>query len=173
MNRTEKQNLVEDLAGQFKTRGTAFTFDFRGLTVEQATTLRRKVKETGSRYHVIKNTLATRAIQGTALEPIAPYLKGMTGVAYTEGDPVGLAKALNAFAKDTPALSFKGGVVMGAVILPGKLEQLASLPGRDELLGKLLYVLQAPIQNFLGVLQAPARDFLLVLKAAADKKASE
>lgn len=173
MNRTEKQDLVERAADRFKTHATAFAFDFRGLSVGQATTLRRKVKETGSRYEVIKNTLASRAIKGTALEPLASYLKGMTGLASTEGDPVSLAKALAACIKEAPALVFKGGVVSGRVIGPGALEQIAALPGRAELLGKLLYVLQAPIQNLLGVLQAPSRDLVLVLKAAADKKSKE
>ena len=94
----------------------------------------------------------------------------MTGVAYTDTDPVALAKILNDFAKEVPALSYKGGMVSGKDVDPEQFKALATLPGREELLAKLLYVLQAPMRNLLGVFQASARDLILVLKAAADKK---
>jgi large subunit ribosomal protein L10 len=100
---------------------------------------------------------------------MAVHFRGMTGLAYTTSDPVALAKVLNDFAKDVPVLVFKGGIVSGKEVTPEQCKQLASLPGKDELAAKLLYVLQATVQSFLGVLQAPIRDFMLVLKAAESK----
>jgi large subunit ribosomal protein L10 len=135
--------------------------------------LRQKIRESGAKYRVIKNTLALISLKGTPVEGMSSHFKGMTGVAYTDTDPVALAKILNDFAKDVPALSYKGGMVSGKEVDPDQFKALASLPGRDDLLAKLLYVLQAPMRNLLGVFQAPARDLILVLKAAADKKKEE
>ena len=169
MNRTEKQTAVEQLGKDFEALSGVFAVDFRGLKVDEATELRRKIREAGSKYRVVKNTLALRSVKGTALEPIQAHLKGMTGLAYTDSDPVALAKVLNDFAKDVPVLTFKGGMISGKEVTPEECKQLASLPSRDELLAKFLSVLQAPMQNLLGVLEAPARDLILVLKAAGDK----
>lgn len=169
MNRTEKQTAVDTLAKDVASLAGIFAVDFRGLKVEEATELRRKVRESGSKYRVVKNTLALRSLKGTPLEPITAHLSGMTGLAYTDADPVALAKVLNDFAKDVPVLVFKGGMISGKEVTPDECKQLAALPGKDELAAKLLYVLQATVQNFLGVLQAPVRDFMLVLKAAESK----
>ena len=173
MNRTEKQGAVDTLAKDIETLSGIFALDFRGLKVDEATALRRKVRESGSKYRVVKNTLALRSLEGTPLAPITVHLKGMTGLAYTDSDPVALAKVLNDFAKDVPVLSFKGGMISGKEVTAEQCQQLASLPGKDELAAKLLYVLQATVQNFLGVLQAPIRDFMLVLKAAESKAPAE
>ncbi len=169
MNRTEKQETVEQLNKDFEVLAGVFALDFRGLKVEEATKLRRKIRESGSKYRVVKNTLALRSLKGTSLEPIHVHLKGMTGLAYTEADPAALAKILNDFAKDVPVLTFKGGMISGKEVTPEECKQLASLPGREELLAQFLSVLQAPMQKLLGVLEAPARDLILVLKAAGDK----
>lgn len=169
MNRTEKQETVEQLNKDFEVLAGVFALDFRGLKVEEATKLRRKIWESGSKYRVVKNTLALRSLKGTSLEPIHVHLKGMTGLAYTEADPAALAKILNDFAKDVPVLTFKGGMISGKEVTPEECKQLASLPGREELLAQFLSVLQAPMQKLLGVLEAPARDLILVLKAAGDK----
>ena len=169
MNRTEKQVAVEQLNKDAEAVSGVFAVDFRGLKVEEATELRRKIRESGSKYRVVKNTLALRSLKGTSLDPIQVHLKGMTALAYTEADPVALAKLLNDFAKDVPVLTFKGGMISGKEVTPEECKQLASLPSREELLAQLLSVLLAPIQNFLGVLEAPARDLILVLKAAGDK----
>lgn len=169
MNRTEKQAAVDELAKDVETLAGIFAVDFRGLKVDEATELRRKVRESGSKYRVVKNTLALRSLKGTSLEPMTVHLSGMTGLAYTDSDPVALAKVLNDFAKDVPVLVFKGGIVSGKEVTPDECKQLAALPGKEELKAKLLYVLQATIQNFMGVLQAPVRDFMLVLKAVEAK----
>lgn len=170
MNRTEKQGSIDTLQKDFSAHEVVFALDYRGLKVEEATELRKKVRESGGKYRVVKNTLALRALEGTALEPLSAHFKGMTGLAYTDADPVALAKVLSDFAKDVPALAYKAGMVSGKGLDAEQFKALAALPGRDELLAKLLYVIQAPVQNLLNVLQATTRDFILVLKAARDKK---
>jgi large subunit ribosomal protein L10 len=170
VNRTEKQQTVDNLAKEFGSHSVVFALDYRGLKVEEATDLRRKIRETGGKYRVVKNTLALRALEGSPSEAIRAHLEGMTGVAYTDSDPVALAKALNDFSKDVPALAYKGGVMSGKQLDAEQFKALASLPGKDELYAQLLSVLQAPMRNLLNVFSASARDLILVLKAAADKK---
>jgi large subunit ribosomal protein L10 len=173
VNRTEKQASIDVLQKDFSAHEVIFALDYRGLKVEEATELRKKIRESGGQYRVVKNTLALRALEGTSLEPLSPHFKGMTGLAYTDADPVALAKVLADFSKDVPALAYKAGMVSGKGLDEDQFKALASLPSRDELLGKLLYVIQAPMQNLLSVLQGTMRDFLLVLKAAGDKKEEE
>ena len=173
MNRTEKQAALEALSSDFKTHSAVFALDFRHLKVDQATELRQKIRDCGARYQVVKNTLALRALEGSQMASLGQHFKGMTGLAYAESDPVALAKVLDEFARTVPALTFKGGVVSGKELDAEAFKTLASLPGKDELSAMLLYVLEAPVKNFLGVLQASARDLVLVLKAALDERNEE
>jgi large subunit ribosomal protein L10 len=170
VNRTEKQEAVDALVKEFDSHSVVFALDYRGLKVDEATDLRRKIRETGGKYRVVKNTLALRALQDSPSESLGAHFKGMTGVAYTDSDPVALAKVLNDFAKGVPALTFKGGVMSGKGLDEDQFKSLASLPGKSELRAQLLSVLQAPMRNLLSVFSATARDLILVLKAAADKK---
>ena len=170
MDRAGRQASVEELGKEFSSIAAAFAVDYRGLKVEEATEFRRKIRESGAKYKVVKNTLARRALEGTTLAPLEPHLKGMTGLAITETDPAALAKVIHDFAKDVPAVVFKGGVLADKSLNEAQFKALANLPSREALLSQLLSVLQAPIQNLLGVLQAPARDLVLVLKAHADKQ---
>ena len=170
MDRSGRQSSVEELSGEFSSVSAAFAIDYRGLKVEEATEFRRKIRESGAKYKVVKNTLAKRALSGSSLAPLEPHLKGMTGLATTEKDPVALAKIINDFAKDVPAVVFKGGILANRPLDEKQFKALATLPAREVLLGQLLSVLQAPIQTLLGVLQAPARDLVLVLKAYGHKK---
>jgi len=117
MNRTEKQALIDDLHQEFGRSPHAILVDFRGLSVPAVTEFRRKVKAAGSRYRVVKNTLALRAAKGTPLEKLGPQFDNTTGVAYTGTDPVALAKTLIDFAKDHPQLVVKGGLVSGSQML--------------------------------------------------------
>lgn len=170
MDRGQKQSAVEALGKDFGEIAAVFAIDYRGLKVEQATEFRRKIRELGARYRVIKNTLAKRAVAGTSLAALEPHLQGMTGLAYTETDPVALAKVINDYAKDVPSIVFKGGLLADQALDESQFKALASLPSKQELLSQLLSVMQAPIRNLLSVLQAPARDLALVLKAHADKQ---
>lgn len=169
MERTQKQVAVDTLNQDFQSVSAVFAIDYRGLKVDQATEFRRKIRESGASYKVVKNTLAKRALAGTSLEPLEPHLEGMTGLAFTSTDPVALAKAISEYAKDVPAIVFKGGLLAEQALDESQFKELAALPSKEELLAKLLSVLQAPARNLLGVLQAPARDLVLVLKAKESK----
>lgn len=169
MNREEKQTTIDELSRALSATSAVFAVDFHGVRVDEATKLRRKIRESGARYRVVKNTLALRALAGTRLTSLEAHFKGMTGLALTDADPVALARVLSDFAKEVRAFTYKGGVVSGKEVTPDQFKELASLPGREELLGRMLYVLQAPMRNLLGLFQAPARDLILVLKAAADR----
>jgi large subunit ribosomal protein L10 len=170
VDRAQKQSAVETLGKDLGSVAAVFAIDYRGLKVEQATEFRQKIRESGASYKVVKNTLAKRAIVGTSFEALEPHLKGMTGLAFTDTDPVALAKIINDYAKDVPAIVFKAGLLADQALDEGQFKALASLPSKQELLAQLLSVMQAPIRNLLGVLQAPARDLALVLKAHADKQ---
>jgi large subunit ribosomal protein L10 len=170
VDRAGRQTNVEELSENFASVSAAFAIDYRGLKVEQATEFRQKIREMGAEYRVVKNTLAKRALEGTSLAPLEPHLKGMTGLATTAGDPVALAKTISDFAKDVPAIVFKGGVLEDKLLDEDQFKALAALPSKEVLFSQLLSVMQAPIQQLLAVLEAPARDLVLVLKAYADKK---
>ena len=172
MNRTDKQASVERLNEDLGSLAAVFVFDYRGLKVSEATEFRRKIRETGAHYRVVKNTLAKRALEGTNFTSLEPHFTGMTGLAFTSKDPVALAKTISDFAKTVPAVAFKGGVLDDKVLDVSQFKALADLPSKEQLLSQLLSVLQAPIRNLFGVLKAPARDLVLVLKAASEKKVS-
>ena len=170
MNRSEKQQLIDELHQELEKSPNAVLLDFKGLSVPAATEFRRKVRASGSRYRVVKNSLALRAAKGTALEKLEAKLEGTTGIAYTGDDPVALAKVLVEFAKENPALSFKGGVVSGSQLLDADgVKALSTMPGLPELRAKLLGLLMAPAQQLVSLLNEPATQAVRVLKAHGDK----
>jgi large subunit ribosomal protein L10 len=174
MNRTEKQELIDELHGEFKASPHAVLVDFKGLSVPAVTEFRRKVKQAGSRYRVVKNSLALRAVKDTPLEKLQAKFEGTTGVAYTGDDPVALAKVLVDFAKDHPALSFKGGLVSGTDLLDAAgVKALSTMPGLPELRARLLGLLQAPATQLVRLLGTPATQTVRVLKARQDKLEGE
>jgi large subunit ribosomal protein L10 len=171
MNKTEKQALVDDLHKEFGRSPHAILVDFRGLSVPAVTEFRRKVRASGSRYRVVKNTLALRAVKDTPLELLGPKFDNTTGVAYTGTDPVALAKTLIDFAKDHPALVVKGGLVSGSQMLDADgVKALSAMPSLPELRSKLLGMLQAPASQLVRLLNTPASQLARVLKAHADKQ---
>ena len=171
MNRTEKQELIEELHGEFKGSPHAVLVDFRGLSVPAVTDFRRKVRNAGSRYRVVKNTLALRAIKDTPLEKLAPKFDNTTGVAYTGSDPVALAKVLVDFAKDHPQLVVKGAVVSGAQMLDADgVKALSTMPSLPELRARLLGLLNAPATKLVRLLNAPATQLVRVMKAYQDER---
>jgi large subunit ribosomal protein L10 len=170
MNRTEKQTLIDELHGEFKASAHAVLVDFRGLSVPAVTEFRRKVKAAGSRYRVVKNSLALRAAKDTPFEKLSPHFEGTTGVAYTGGDPVVLAKVLVDFQKEHPALSVKGGLVSGSQLLnPEGFKALSTMPSLPELRARLLGVLVAPATRLVSLLNTPAGQLARVLKAHQEK----
>jgi large subunit ribosomal protein L10 len=174
MNRTEKQQLIAELRKELETSPHAVLVDFRGLSVPAATEFRKRMRASGSRYRVVKNSLALRASKGTALERIESKFEGTTGIAYSADDPVALAKVLVEFARDHPALSVKAGVVSGSQVLDAEgVKALSAMPGLAELRARLLGVLQAPASRLARVLAAPGSKLARVMKAYQDKIEAE
>lgn len=164
MNRTEKHESVESLGEQFRAINSAFLLDYRGLKVVDATELRRKIREIQGHYVVVKNTLALRAVKDTRLEPLGPHFQGPTAVAYHPKDVIALAKLLSEVTKANPHLQCKAALVEGKVVAPSEMQTLAALPSREVMIGKLMFLLRAPVQRLATVLQAPVRNLGLVLK---------
>jgi large subunit ribosomal protein L10 len=172
--KAEKVKQSEELKIQLATVSTVILSTFQGITVEQDTKLRRSVQAAGGHYEVVKNTVAERAAAGTPAEGLLKNLKGTNSIAYTKTDPVALAKILTKVAKDVPAFQFRAGWVEGRVISIQEINQLALLPSKEELIGKLMFLLNAPAQRIAMALNALPRNLAITVNEAikANKFAS-
>src|SRR5580704_10642948 len=156
-DKNDKKRAAETLNGELARISTLILTTFQGITVAQDTQLRRAVQAVGGHYRVVKNTLAEHAGAGTPAEPLLKGLAGTNSISYTETDPVALAKALTKVAKDVPAFRFKAGLVEGRVLSIADIQHLSQLPSKDELIGKILFLLNAPAQRMASVVAGVTR----------------
>ena len=165
-----KKKSAEELHEELKKAKGVILSKFQGITVAQDFELRRRVAGTGARYKVVKNSLIERAAKGTPVEPIAKKLAGTTSVALTDGDPVSLAKAITEYAKENPVFTFKSGVVEGRVVNLADFVALATLPSKEELLSKVLFLFNSPGQRLASTLSGVARNLAYVISQAVKEK---
>jgi large subunit ribosomal protein L10 len=168
--KAEKKTEAEALRTELARVSTVILTTFQGITVDQDTRLRRAVQAVGGHYQVVRNTLAERAGAGTPAESLLKNLSGTNSIAYTAADPVTLAKALTKVAKDVPAFKFKAGVVEGRVISIEEIQQLAQLPSKEELITKIMFMLQAPARRLASALAALPRNLAVVMNEAVKQK---
>lgn len=165
-NRSQKQEDFDKLKNKFTTVSTVILSTFQGITVEDDNKLRRAVEQAGGHYQVVKNTLAERAASGTPIEPLLKNLTGTNSIAYTATDPVSLAKALTKIAKDVPAFQFRAGMVEGRVLSIAEIQQLSALPSREELLSKIMFLINAPAQRIATAVSAVNRNLAVTVSEA-------
>ena len=163
--RSEKKEEVEKLKSDLAKVSTVILTTFQGITVAQDTQLRRSVQTAGGKYRVVKNTLAEQAAAGTTAEGMLKGLSGTNSIAYST-DPVSLAKVLTKIAKDVPAFRFKAGVVEGRVLSIAEIQQLALLPSKEELIGKIMFLLQAPARRSATAVAGINRNLAVVVQEA-------
>ncbi len=169
--REQKQKDLDALAEQFQAASAGMLIGFNKLTVAKDQELRRQLREAGATYTVVKNTLARKAAEGTAFAGAADYFKGVTALALAEGDPVNLSKAISKFVKDNPdVFTFKAGVVEGRVIALGDVEAIATLPSKEELIAKVLFLINANAQRLVTVISAVPRNLAIVVKQIGEQK---
>ncbi len=164
--KSDKEKDLEELKKDFEAAQNIFLAGFAKLTVQQDFELRKSVRGAGGHYKVVKNNLAEIASQGTPAEDLMSHLVGMTSMAYTSKDPVALAKALTAYAKANPAFTFKAGMVEGRAIDVKSIQDLAALPSREEILAKVLFLIQASAQRLVTTLGGVGRNLAVVVDQA-------
>lgn len=171
-SRAEKEAIVRELKEKFEGAQAAVLTDYRGMNVAEATNLRKKLREAGCEFKVVKNTLARLAARQTGLEGLAPYLEGPLAIAFSK-DPVAPAKILYEFIRENKKMEIKAGVLEGNIIDAGKVKELAELPSREILLAKVLGGMQAPLSGFVSVLSGTLRSFVYALEAVRKQRVGE
>src|SRR5215472_666648 len=170
VTKQKKQEQVEKLTENLKNVSNAVVATYTKLTVAQDYELRKALRSAGAKYRVVKNTLAARAAKGTKVEDALQDLSGVTSIAYTTGDPVAMAKALVKYAKDTPEFTFKVGVVEGRAVSIKEIEALSTMPSKEELMSKLLFLINAPAQRLATAINAVPRNLAVVVNQAVQEK---
>ena len=169
LTKAKKAVKIEQLAHELQDSTSAIVGTFAKLTVSQDYELRKVVRSAGGRYRVVKNKLAARASKGTQVELALQGLKGVSSVAYTSGDPVALAKALSTWITDNAEYTFKLGIIDGKLISVDEVKQLATMPSKEAIFAKLLYLISAPAQRLVTVMNAAGRDLAVVINQGVEK----
>jgi large subunit ribosomal protein L10 len=170
VSKQKKAEQVEKLSKDLKDVSNVVVATYTKLTVAQDYELRKALRGAGAKYQVVKNTLAERAAKGSKVEGALKDLAGVTSIAYTSGDPVAMAKALTKYAKDNPEFTFKVGVVEGRVVAIKEIESLATMPSKEELMSKLLFLINAPAQRLATAINAVPRNLAVVVNQAVKEK---
>ena len=172
MDRSQKEAVVSSVRAKFDRMTSVVFLDYKGMNVEAVTKLRQEFQKSGVEYKVVKNTLVHHAIKDLPwAAKLEETLRGMTGVAWSYEDPSAAAKVVKAFRKDNQKLQIKAGLIEGQILSPAAVEdQLATMPGKDELRAMLLATMQAPLQQFVQQLNAPLQNFAYLLKAKEDRE---
>lgn len=172
MNRTEKEQIVQELSARLQETQAAFLADYRGINVDQVTEMRRELTQAGVEYRVVKNNLLKLAAQDTPAEGLQSFCAGPTAIAMSGADPVAPAKILSKYAKDIEAFELKAAVLDGKLLSVADISALADLPSREEMLAKMLGSLSAPTTNFVGTMAAIPRSLVQVLNAIGESKSA-
>src|ERR1700724_1862724 len=170
VTKARKAEQVEKLSKELKHVSSVVVTTYTKMTVAQDYELRKALRGAGAKYQVVKNTLAERAAKGTKVEGALKDLAGVTSIAYTTGDPVAMAKALTEYAKDTPEFTFKVRVVGSKVINIKEIEALASMPSKEELYSKMLFLINAPAQRLATVMNQVGRNLAVVVDQGVQQK---
>ena len=173
LDRQTKEQMVEHYAQTFSQLQSAFVVGYIGITAPEDTELRAKIRAAGGSYEVIKNSLAQLALKDSELAVLTDHFDGPTAIAYSDGDIVGLAKALRDFSRDVPALQFRGGVVDGDPVAADQIRVIADLPSREDLVAKLVFLLQSPIARAVRCLGAITPRFVRVLDQIRQKREAQ
>jgi large subunit ribosomal protein L10 len=169
----EKVTAVEDLKTRFVGVKTVVLTEYRGLTVQELSELRKQLRAVSAQYKVVKNRLARLAIASSALEGLGTHLTGPTAIILSKEDPVAVAKALHAFARAHQALAIKAGYVEGQMLPPSELKALADLPSRDALRAQLVGSIQGVLATLVGLINAPHRELVYILEQRGAAAAAE
>jgi large subunit ribosomal protein L10 len=170
----DKKKDIDALRQDLEQSKNLFVTGYEKLRVDQDFELRKVVRGAGGKYRVIKNNLAEKASEGTPAGQVLRDLRGMTSLAYTTGDPVALAKALTTYAKANPTFTFKAGMVEGRVIDVKAINDLATMPSKEQIFAKLLYVINAPAQQLVTAMNAVGRNLAVVVdQGVKENKFSE
>ena len=172
--KAQKQKDLEALTEQFKNAKAAMLVGFQGMTVAKDQELRNQLRDAGVSYEVVKNTLARKAAQGTVFEQASDQFKGVTAIALSQQDPVDLSKAISKFSKANPDIfKFKVGIVEGKVVALREVEAIASLPSKEELLSKIMFLVNAQAQRLATVTNAVARNLAIVMEQVRAQKEAQ
>lgn len=169
--REQKQKDLDALTEELSNSKSAMVVGFNKVTVAKDQEFRNQLREAGAKFQVVKNTIARLAVKESPYSEAEEFFKGMSAIAWTNSDPVVLSKAVSKFIKDNAEIySFKAGIVEGRVVDLKQVEAIASLPSKEELISKLLFVLQAPAQQIVSVINAVPRNLAVVIKQIGDQK---